>query len=413
MKTAPTAVAPIPPSSSPWWKTGWKAAVVIVLVAVGFFVIRPRGDFARNRAYSIMKRPGVNLSLIDGKLEYAKFDLAPGIGENGNLGWAFHQLVRFPEVKSVETMWLLPVNIPTLNALPELETLVVHRAEIEDDDLAVFSGMRELKELNLGGEKITPRCLEHLVGLAKLKSLKISGAKMFGGGFESISRIPNLESLSIEGGRGEWKEPLSFGPANKLKSLRLANLDLAGDGTKDMDQLQALEELRLWNVRIDAAFLRAMSRIPRLKAVKIQSSDGSFEEYAEILAEFPSLTTLYVADQSNSEDKRWITKRVMEKLSRSKTIEELGVYHGRVGDDGLRFIAMIPKLRILKLIDVGLTEESIPVFVGIKSLEELVLYDARLTPRTRLQFQPNAELKAQLEKRNVKLSFNFGWGAFW
>src|SRR5215208_3249559 len=110
MTDAPTAIAS-QPATVPWWIKHWKVLVVASAVLAAFIVMRPRGDYARARAYAVMNRQGVSLTLIDGKLENAKFELAPGVDSpNANLGWAFHQLSRFPEVTHVETKWLLSVN---------------------------------------------------------------------------------------------------------------------------------------------------------------------------------------------------------------------------------------------------------------------------------------------------------------
>src|SRR5262245_5947286 len=107
----------------PWWKAYRTTLIVLVAVAAGFVLLRPRGSHAREKAYAAMNRPGVQLTFKGDDLESAKFALSPGLeSQNSNLGWAFQQLMRFPEVKSVETGWFINVNLPTLRALSNLES---------------------------------------------------------------------------------------------------------------------------------------------------------------------------------------------------------------------------------------------------------------------------------------------------
>jgi hypothetical protein len=409
MTDAPTTIAAQPPTI-PWWKKNWKVLVVASVVVAAFIVMRPRGDHARARAYAVMNRQGVSLALIDGKLENAKFELAPGVdSSNGNLGWAFHQLSRFPEVTHVETKWLLSVNLSALRSLTNLETFVTERAEIEDDDLAVFGGMRELKNLTLGGEKITPRGLKHLEGLPKLKSLRLSGPKIIGAGFESLDRIPNLESLSIEGGRGEWKEPLRLGAPSKLKILRLANIDLRHGNIESLNQIQSLEELSLWNVALDRAFIRQLKDLPRLKVLKIRSAGDPLDDYADVIASLPALETLHLSDGGNSGESKWATGQSMEKLARSRSIEEVSLFGVNVGNQGVCAIAKLPGLKRLRIYDVGMTDSVLPFLSEVPTIEEISLYSPALMPGMR-PTGPLVEMRERLAKKKIQLTFTPGWG---
>ena len=245
-----------------------------------------------------------------------------------------------------------------------------------------------------------------------MKSLRLAGPKIIGGGFESLDRIPNLESLSIEGGRGEWKEPLRLGTPSKLKILRLANIDLRNGNVESLNQIQSLEDLSLWNVAVDRAFIRQLKDLPRLKVLKIRSAGDPLDDYADVIALFPALETLHLSDGGNSGRSKWATGQSMEKLSRSNTLQEVSLFVVNIGDQGVRALAKLPRLKRLKLFDVGLTESVLPFLSDIQTLEEISLSSPTLTRAGKPQ-RVMIEMRERLAKKNVQMFFTWGWGAIW
>ena len=408
--TIPKAARPLPV-----WKSHWKSAIVVVAIIALFVFLRPRGSSARTRALATMKEAQVSLSLQpDGTLDAALFRNKPGIeGQMGNLSWAFDQLRRFPEVKIVRTEFLMPVNVATLRELHNLESFsVTDRAEFDQDDFNAFAGMKNLHSLELRGDKLSAKAIERLKDIPKLKSLRLSGGSWGGEGMAQLANFPALEHLSLEGAARDWKEPLQLGACRRLKSLRLVNFTAKPDDLQELELLVSLEELSLTMAHLEPHHFDSLKKLPKLKSLRIAGGVGSLDDCAAIIGSMPALESLAIADHSNMEPSKWLTVVGLGRIAASQSIRELEIYGAAVGDEGVKAIAKMTRIKNLTLNRVGATEASFDSIRKIEGLEQLSIYEpvwqGKGIPQSAL-----AKLREELARKKVMMTFGWGAGGYW
>ncbi|KEH38454.1 disease resistance protein (CC-NBS-LRR class) family protein [Medicago truncatula] len=142
--------------------------------------------------------------------------------------------------------WSYIYKLPEKLECPELKLLLLHNI---DDFLKVpddfFSGMRELKVINLYGMILTPSPPPSLYLLTKLQTLVLSGCVL-----EDISIVAELKSLEIlRLERSHIKElPKEIGQLTNLRMLNLANCSaLRFIPAYLISSLTRLEELYMGN----------------------------------------------------------------------------------------------------------------------------------------------------------------------
>jgi Leucine-rich repeat (LRR) protein/GTPase SAR1 family protein len=193
--------------------------------------------------------------------------------------WPTYGVKRYTKVKQWPEMeelrkchqiimpWSYIYNIPEKLECPELKLLLLHNIhdylKVSDD---FFSGMREIKVIDLHGMMFTPSPPPSLCFLTKIQTLTLSGCVL--GDISVVAEMKSLEVLSLE--RSDIKElPKEIGQLTNLRMLNLTNcVGLRFIPANLISSLKCLEELYMGNCFIQW----------NVKGSKDQSNNASLEE---------------------------------------------------------------------------------------------------------------------------------------
>lgn len=170
-----------------------------------------------------------------------------------------------------------PVFVSDAKQLPENrdfrldEIHLVNKADLQDNDLAVFKDLSELTLLNLVGSAVSEAGLKQITGATKLNTLCLSGEKTNSKSLAVLATLfPQLERLYIA---DSAVDGIGLNPLKKLN--KLTRLSLAGTAVKDADMatLAALPNLQ-W-LSLDGTTLTdgAIVGLSQLKQLKVLSLD--------------------------------------------------------------------------------------------------------------------------------------------
>jgi uncharacterized protein (TIGR02996 family) len=110
-------------------------------------------------------------------------------------------------------------TVKRLTSLTKMKKLDLTLGDIKDENcIAAFSGMTDLKSLALHGGNISDGALRHLAGLKKMNSLSIKVSRGSGAGFQHLSGLDSLQYLYVHG-KGVTDE--SMQKLHGLKKLEL------------------------------------------------------------------------------------------------------------------------------------------------------------------------------------------------
>ena len=120
-------------------------------------------------------------------------------------------LSQLKQLKGLE-LWFAPKltdqGLATLSRLTSLEVLIISKgSQITDVGVKSLAALKELRKLELGGNKMTDAGLEALTGLSALEELALSGTDgIQDAGLLFLTRLSKLTSLQINGCTGITEE---------------------------------------------------------------------------------------------------------------------------------------------------------------------------------------------------------------
>ena len=160
----------------------------------------------------------------------------------------------------------------TLGSMPQLQALNLKKTGFEpfrvsDTGLRSLRNLRELRVLNLYGNKITDNGLAHLAGKKQLRELDLSLLAITDRGLVHLKSLENLHSLQLlfsEGFAGPKVTDAGLGNLKlltKLRSLNLIGAKISDGGLQRLKPLTRLTLLKVANTPVTA------KGVQRLKAV--------------------------------------------------------------------------------------------------------------------------------------------------
>lgn len=254
-------------------------------------------------------------------------------------------LDRVAGMTGLETLRLAETRVTDaglerLRELRSLRELDLYFAEFfTDDGVAALSGLQRLERLNLRGTRVTSRAFETLAKLTALRSLDISYSQIDDAGVELLADLPQLERLAIGGTRigivalsalkllpslrdldvsgmqrvdsGHWGLTLNGVVLAELGSLEnLVSLNLSGavlndigadkpglkgeqrqtlEGLEKLSGLGSLERLDLSRTPVNAAGVRALRGLGKLRELRLALATNIDNTVIPILEEWKSL----------------------------------------------------------------------------------------------------------------------------
>ncbi|KAJ1434234.1 P-loop containing nucleoside triphosphate hydrolase [Sesbania bispinosa] len=268
---------------------------------------------AKNRYYKLINDLKDSSLLLEFESEWVRMhdvvrDVAKSIAYRTQPAYAvqrFTEIKKWPEIDQLQKChsiilpWSYIYELPEMLECPELKLLLLHTVgehlKVPDN---FFSGMREVKVLDLYGMMFSPSPPPSLRLLTNLRSLSLAGCVL-----EDISivvELRSLEILSLE--RSDIKElPKEIGQLAHLRMLNLTNCSgLRNIPANLISSLTCLEELYMGNCFIQWD----------VKGRNDQSENASLDE----LRNLSQLTTLDIMIQDASVLPR--DMQIFEKLER-------------------------------------------------------------------------------------------------
>ena len=267
-------------------------------------------------------------------------------------------------------------DLQILGRLPGLRTLIVSRVAIENDDLEPISKLPALESLDVSGTWITNQGVaDHLVRCTKLRELNLGGTRISNACLPDLAKLLELRSLSLANTKIE--SPTHY------KSLKLESFAA-------LDPLDRLETLNLNHVDTLDADLLDLVRLKSLKRVYLSMSPHvSVERLYALKAKSPSVTIapevlsrLGLRFNPNKVDKIVeIDDIFIKDLERLGSVEDMSSVQSLslIQPPSDKLAACYPKVRRLTLRSVKLDSRHVPILAGWKSLTELRLKECSVS----------------------------------
>lgn len=146
---------------------------------------------------------------------------------------------------------------------PQLSTVWLNRASVEDADLRRLAGHPRIVELYLNGNPITDLGLTNLGTLPSLHRLELNWTR--------IKRLPNL-SLQFP----------------RLRTLKLRGTSLPNAEFTRLADSRTIESLDVTRTPVSDTNLKAFARMPQLHLIELQGTPTTYEAAFQLQAALPN-----------------------------------------------------------------------------------------------------------------------------
>ena len=211
-----------------------------------------------------------------------------------------------------------PADLTPLQALSSLKTLELTNSIIAD--LTPLTGLPALEKLSLYG--VTVKDFSPLAGCTALKELTFYATK--GADYSTLGKLTQLENL--QGGLTELNDISWISGLTKLKNYRLF-----AEKVTDYTPLAKLklEELMIWNMKVNVIDLDCLSDMTSMKKLTLDSLEGV--KNVEVLQKLTALTSLTII-KFNTKGGESVPLDLIKKLP---NLTELTVSAGVFSEDQL------------------------------------------------------------------------------
>ncbi len=201
---------------------------------------------------------------------------------------------------------------------------------------------------------------------------------------EKLHQLSNLLDLSITGS-GVTDDCIDdLLRVRKLRSLKLTDTSISADGLARLSQSFTLQQIALYGSSITDDHLKQLSQFPNLQFLQIIRAPVTDDGIASLAA----ITKLRQLDLFMT-GPGWpnpvpgsrntnITDFGIQKLGQLSDLEQLRILTTAITDEALGTIALMAKLRFLKLDGHPITDDGIVQLRSLTSLEGLHLADTQI-----------------------------------
>ncbi len=290
-------------------------------------------------------------------------------------------------------------SLEVIAGLSELQSLGFGHAD--DTGLAHLTGLKKLKWINAGGS-FTDAGLAHLAQLPALESLNVRSGPFSDAGLACLAGVRTLKQLHLSSGTygDDGLAPLARLPV--LENLELASSSgtITRRGMLSLSRIKTLKRLRLWGSALGGAGLAALSQAPSLQSLTFSDETLTFNDLIQ-LDKFPNLKELHLYQISPKPGRPTLRPfRNLKSLTRLELpykpephgprggidfepaefaylsgltrLENLE-YSGRITDEGLKHMAPLTAMTLLRFRNPQLTDEGLKALSGMKRLDFLVI----------------------------------------
>ena len=174
----------------------------------------------------------------------------------------------------IESNELTIDDMQLIAQLPDLESVRLKSAFLDDQFVEALSGLTQLKSVDIESTNITDRSLEILKELPNIETLSLrQNVKLSDKAIALFAEFPNLKTLNIL--YNNHLSPASLFGLGKLSSLRV--LDVRGCQVGDdtlyfISKLENLEELRICSNQVTNEGIEDLVNCKNLKILELQDT---------------------------------------------------------------------------------------------------------------------------------------------
>ncbi len=243
--------------------------------------------------------------------------------------------------------------------------LFLHVDQAGDGALAALAGLKNLRELKLGGRALGDGGLAHLAGLTRLQALTLADTQITDAGVARLARLRGLRRLNLWGTRVTGAGLKHLAGLTALRRLELGGTGIGDQGLGHLAGLQRLTYLGLGSTRVVGPGLASLSALGELETLELWYSDLTDAGLAHIAA-LPRLRELQI----------WYTRVTdagMAHLASAAGLLNLGLGGTGVGDAGLAHLARLRGLKTLDLWGTAVGDAGASHLQALSALEDLSL----------------------------------------
>ncbi|MGO8688436.1 MAG: leucine-rich repeat domain-containing protein [Thermoguttaceae bacterium] len=162
--------------------------------------------------------------------------------------------------------------VERLEALPEVEELLLDDTGVTDAGLKHIRGMSHLRLLLLDGTHVTDMGLKYLEGLPQLELLSLSGGSVTDAGLEHVKGLIQLRSLYLSETRVTGRGLKCLQGLPQLQELLLDGTQVGDAGLEHLKGLVELNRLWLDHTNVSDAGLEHLRGLTQLRELKLADS---------------------------------------------------------------------------------------------------------------------------------------------
>jgi internalin A len=260
-------------------------------------------------------------------------------------------------------------GMQNLQHVPNLRRLELNGINISDTGLKPIRGLPRLENLRLSALKVGEAGLANLEALTKLRSLEIRDMPTPGGTLGRLKAMPQLAELKLV------RTDITNSEASQLvglESMRWLCITRSGE-------LRSDDDVVLSDGAVLAAVLKSM---PNIVEIDIIDYPGIGDTALQGIAALKSLKRLKLSGTT-------VTNAGLRQIAAITALNELEISHSvrsffdvsrnvvldrsPIGDNGMKYLKGLTKLRVLNLDDTDITDNGLEELRGLVELRQIYL----------------------------------------
>jgi hypothetical protein len=212
-------------------------------------------------------------------------------------------------------------GIAKLTSLSNLETIVIQNAAIADKGLEPLLKLKELRFLSLNNTLITDAGLRAIAeNCPKLRMLHVANTKITDEGLLHLQPLTELTSLSLDNDGITNVGANHLASFASLTSLSLENAKVDASGIESICRLRYLERLNISGIKLSHRSLKAIVTLRSLRELDIRGAGLDRAEIDKAVSDLPLLDVKrdVVLDQHNLTTEH-MEKRILQNKGSSRS----------------------------------------------------------------------------------------------
>jgi tRNA A-37 threonylcarbamoyl transferase component Bud32 len=276
------------------------------------------------------------------------------------------------EAKAAEAFAKLGGRVRRDDLLPGKPVVAVDlsRTKVTDADLRGLTACKSLTVLHLGHTSVTDDGLKHLAGLARLKTLALTQTRVSDAGMEHVGGLKQLVALELQFTPVGDEGLKHLAGLTRLRTLSLYGTRVTDEGVEVVGRFKDLTFLSLDETAITDAGLKHLTGLGKLEVLGLFSTWAVGDEGMRSLARMKRLRSVDLCGTR-------VTDRGVGALARRGRLASIRLAGTKVTDAGVKELARLKDLGVLDLTNTAVTDEGLKDLARLRNLTNLNLQGAK------------------------------------